>query len=207
MTIQNVAFPVQMEFRLSIRTEIRVTDAQGHLLAVVKEKMFSVRDEVRIYADDAKRNQSYSIKAKGLLAGALDWKAQRLIVAEGGRPVGTLAAQGIRTMWGAAYEVLDGHGQRQFTISDDQPWMSAVEGVIGGVPLLGDVAAAAFDYFVNPTFTVRDEQGNPAVRVHKQRSFFSRRFTVEELSPISDAEAELLLTSLIQLVLRERERG
>ncbi|WP_315941261.1 hypothetical protein [Deinococcus sp. Marseille-Q6407] len=82
-----------------------MTDADGRLLATVKEKLLSVRDEVRIYADEAKREQLYTIKAKGFLAGAVDWKAQRLIVTADGRPVGALGAQGVRTLWGAAYDL------------------------------------------------------------------------------------------------------
>lgn len=207
MSLQNVTFPVQMEFRLSVRTEIRVTDAHGQLLAVVKEKLFSVRDEVRIYADEAKRQQLYSIKAKGFLAGAMDWKAQRLIVAENGRPVGALGSQGVRTLWGAAYDLTDGQGQARYTIRDDKPWMSLVENAVDAIPFVGNFLALGFDYLVNPTYTVRDTAGTEVARISKNRSLLSRRFTVRELRPIAGPDAELLLTGLIQLVLRERDRG
>lgn len=85
--------------------------------------------------------------------------------------------------------------------------MSAVEGLIGAVPLVGDLVAMAFDYFVNPTYTVADAGGQPAYRVHKKRSLLARRFTVEELRPGQPQDEELVLLGLIQLVLRERERG
>ena len=75
------------------------------------------------------------------------------------------------------------------------------------MPLVGDVVAAVFDYFVNPTYTVRDAAGTPAFRVRKRRSLFSRRFEVEALRPVRPEEGELVTLGLIQLVLRERERG
>ncbi|MFD1731692.1 hypothetical protein ACFSC4_12440 [Deinococcus malanensis] len=85
--------------------------------------------------------------------------------------------------------------------------MSVVEGLIGAVPVVGDLVAMGFDYLVNPTYTVADIGGQPAYRVHKKRSFLSRRFTVEELRPGQPQDEELMLLGLVQLVLRERERG
>ena len=100
-----------------------------------------------------------------------------------------------------------GPGQARFTIRDDQPWMSLVEAGIGAVPFVGDIVAMGFDYLVNPTYTVLDPAGAPAYRVHKKRSFMARRFTVEELQPRAGQDDELVLMGLIQLILRERERG
>lgn len=204
--MNNIQFPLSLEFKLSIRTEIRVTDAGGRLLAVVKEKMFSLRDEVRIYSDEAKTQQAYSIKAKGVLAGLTDWKASRTIVRMNGEPVGALGAQGLKTMWAASYQLLDGSSNLWATIQDDKPWMGAIEGVVDAVPFVGELAGVAFDYLVNPTYTVRDSAGEVA-RIHKKRSWMSRRFEVEALRSLPDREAELLVLGLIQLVLLERDRG
>ncbi len=203
----NPTYPLTLEFRFSLLTELRVTDANGQLIAVVKEKLLSIRDEVRVYADEARRRQTHSIRAQGLMAGALDWRARRLIRRTDGSEVGALQAQGLRTLWGASYELLGPDGRQEFTIRDDHPWMNVIEGVIGAVPFIGDLIAAGFDYFVNPTYTVTDAAGQPAFRVRKRRSIFSRRFVVEDLRPVRPEEAELLVLGLVQLVLRERERG
>ncbi|MFC4424686.1 hypothetical protein [Deinococcus navajonensis] len=203
----NLAFPLSIEFRFSLFTELRVTDAQGVLVAVVKEKTFSIRDEVRVYADEARRIQTHGIRARGLIAGALDWRARREIRRMDGQAVGALQAQGMRTLWGASYDLLGPDEGLRFTIRDDYPWLGVVEGLIGAVPFVGDLVAMGFDYLVNPTYTVSDATGQPAYRVHKQRSVFSRRFTVEELRPGHPQDAELVLLGLVQLVLRERERG
>lgn len=203
----NPTFPLTLTFRFSLLTELRVTDANGTLIAVVKEKLFSIRDEVRVYADEGRKQQTHGIRAQGLMAGALDWRARRNIRRIDGSEVGALRAQGMRTLWGARYELLGPDDRLDFTIRDDYPWMSVVEGVIGAVPLVGDVIAMGFDYLVNPTYTVTDAAGQPAFRVRKRRSVFSRRFVVEELRPVRPEEAELVVLGLIQLVLRERERG
>ncbi|EYB68967.1 hypothetical protein DEIPH_ctg012orf0027 [Deinococcus phoenicis] len=203
----NPAFPLTLEFKFSLLTELRVTDANGTLIGIVKEKFFSIRDEVRVYADEARQVQTHAIRAQGLMAGALDWRARRLIRRTDGSEVGALQAQGLRTLWGASYELLGPDGHPEFTIRDDHPWMSVVEGVIGAVPFVGDLIAVGFDYLVNPTYTVTDAAGQPALRVRKRRSFFSRRFVVEELRPVRPEEAELVTLGLVQLVLRERERG
>ncbi|BDP43238.1 hypothetical protein DAETH_32070 [Deinococcus aetherius] len=203
----NPSFPLTLEFKFSLLTELRVTDAQGQLVAVVKEKFFSIRDEVRVYADEGRRQQTHGIRARGLMAGALDWRARREIRRVDGSEVGALQAQGLRTLWAASYELLGPDGRPEFTIRDDQPWMSVVEGVFDVIPLVGDLIALGFDYLVNPTYTVTDVAGQPAFRVRKRRSFFSRRFVVEELRPVRPEEAELVTLGLIQLVLRERERG
>lgn len=203
----NPTFPLTLEFRFSLLTELRVTDANGQLVAVVKEKLLSIRDEVRVYADEARRVQTHGIRAQGLMAGALDWRARRLMRRTDGSEVGALQAQGLRTLWGASYELLGPDGRQEFTIRDDHPWMNVVESVIGAVPFIGDLIAMGFDYLVNPTYTVTDAAGQPAFRVRKRRSVFSRRFVVEELRPVRPQEAELVVLGLVQLVLRERERG
>lgn len=202
-----LTFPLTLEFKFSLFTELRVTDASGALVAMVKEKTFSVRDEVRVYRDEGRREQTHAMKAQGFLAGALDWKARRLISRADGSPVGALQAQGLRTLWGASYDLLGPEQEARFTIRDDQPWLSVVEGAIGAVPFIGDLIAMGFDYLVNPTYTVTDAGGQAAYRVHKKRSFLSRRFTVQELQPQSGQDDELVLLGLIQLILRERERG
>lgn len=203
----NPTFPLTLEFKFSLLTELRVTDAEGRLVAVVKEKFFSVRDEVRVYADEGRQQQTHGIRARGLMAGALDWRARREIRRLDGPLVGSLQARGLRTLWAASYELLGPDERVEFTILDDQPWMSVVEGVFDAIPFVGDLIALGFDYLVNPTYTVTDAAGQPAFRVRKRRSVFSRRFVVEELRPVRSEEAELVTLGLIQLVLRERERG
>ncbi len=205
--MQNLKFPLSLEFKFSIFTELQVHDAEGKLLAYVREKTFSVRDEVKVFTDSSRKVQTHGMKAQGFMAGALDWKAKRLIRRADGTELGALQAQGVRTLWGASYELLAPNGQRLFTIRDDHPWLGVIEGVIGAVPFVGDFVAMGFDYLVNPTYTVSDASGQPAYRVFKKRSIFSRRFRVEELSPRSAENDELVLLGLIQLVLRERERG
>ncbi|WP_221090108.1 hypothetical protein [Deinococcus aquaedulcis] len=200
-------FPLTLTFKFSLLTELRVTDASGALVAVVKEKTFSVRDEVRVFADEARTQQTHGIRAEGFLAGALDWKARRLIRRVDGTPVGALQAQGMRTLWGAVYELLGPEGDLRFTIRDDHPWLNVIEGLIGAIPFIGDLIAMGFDYLVNPTYTMTDSSGQPRYRVHKKRSLFSRRFTVDTLRPGDTQDSELVLLGLVQLVLRERERG
>ena len=203
----NLTFPLTVTFKFSLFTELRVLDASGGLVAVVKERTFSVRDEVRVFSDEGRTVQTHGMKAQGFLAGALDWRAKRLITRTDGHAVGALQAQGLRTLWGAAYDLLGPDGQPRFTIRDDHPWLGVIEGVIGAVPFIGDLIAMGFDYLVNPTFTVSDTGGQPTYRVHKKRSFLARRFTIEELRPSGQEDDELVLLGLIQLILRERERG
>ena len=205
--MQNLKFPLTLEFKFSIFTELQVHDADGKLLAYVREKTFSVRDEVKVFTDSSRKTQTHGMKAQGFMAGALDWKAKRLMYRADGTALGALQAQGMRTLWGASYELLSPGGQPLFTIKDDHPWLAVIEGMIGAVPFVGDVIAMLFDYLVNPTYTVTDASGQPAYRVFKKRSVFSRRFRVEELSPRSAENDELVLLGLIQLILRERERG
>ncbi|MBZ9752598.1 hypothetical protein K7W42_17255 [Deinococcus sp. HMF7604] len=203
----SLAFPLTLTFKFSLLTELRVTDAGGHLIALVKEKTFSVRDEVKVYADEARTQQTHGIRAEGFLAGALDWKARRLMRRADGTPVGALQAQGVRTLWGARYDLLGPSDEVRFSLRDDHPWLGVLEGVIGAIPFVGDLIAMGFDYLINPTYTVSDAGGQPTYRVHKKRGFFSRRFTVEALGKHDPADDELVLLGLVQLVLRERERG
>ncbi|MFD1731693.1 hypothetical protein ACFSC4_12445 [Deinococcus malanensis] len=94
----NPVFPLNIDFKFSLFTELRVTDASGRLIAVVKEKTFSIRDEVRVYADEERRVQTHAMRARGLMAGALDWRARRELRRVDGSEVGALQAQGAHAL-------------------------------------------------------------------------------------------------------------
>ena len=140
----NPTFPLTLEFKFSLLTELRVTDAQGQLIAVVKEKLFSIRDEVRVYSDEGRTRQTHGIRARGLMAGALDWRARREIRRVDGSSVGALQAHGLRTLWAAGYDLLGPDERTEFTIRDDQPWMSLVEGVLDAIPFIGNLIVGKF---------------------------------------------------------------
>lgn len=191
----SLQFPLNLEFKISLFTELRAHDAHGTLLAVVKEKKFSIRDEVRVFSDEARQQQTHTIKADGMLAGALDFTAKRMITRFDGQTIGAVQAQGLRTLWAAGYEVYDQAGQQRFHIKDDVPWLSIID-----LPFIAD-------YFINPTYTVSDSSGRPVYKVKKQRSMMSRKFTIEALGNQQSTDDELLLLGMIQVILRERQRG
>ena len=61
-------YPLEMSFKIvAINPQVRVTDANGQLIAYVKQKAFKLREDITIFADEAQTRPLYRINANRIL--------------------------------------------------------------------------------------------------------------------------------------------
>ena len=62
--MQDIQFPVQFEFKIStLANDFKATDANGKMIAYVRQKMFKLKEDIQIFSDESKTKVNYRIKA------------------------------------------------------------------------------------------------------------------------------------------------
>ena len=62
--MQDLQFPLNFRFKIStLANDFTATDANGKVVAYVKQKMFKLKEDIVIYADESQSKTNYRIKA------------------------------------------------------------------------------------------------------------------------------------------------
>jgi hypothetical protein len=194
-----VNYPLHLSFKLiAIASQISVTDASGRLAFYVKQKAFKLKEAVTVFADAGQTLPLYSINADRML----DFSASYQFTDRNGSYIGAVRRQGLRSIWKARYEVLQGHTPI-LSIQEANPWIKVVDSVIGDIPVLGMFTG----YLFHPAYIVTRANGAEVMRLEKQPAFFEGKYTIDKLAPMTEAEELTALLALLMTVLLERSRG
>ena len=84
--------------------KFRVFDPSGKMLLFSEQKMFRLREDIRVYADEAKTQEVLAIKARQIIdfSAAFD-----VIDSATGQKVGALRRKGLASMFRDEWEILD----------------------------------------------------------------------------------------------------
>jgi hypothetical protein len=199
----NVTYPLTATFRIfALSPEIQVKNAQNEILLQVKQKLMTLREATTVFADEAKTQPLYLMKADRIMGFGATHHITR---AADGAAVGAVRADGLRSLWSARYTVLGAHGSEVFHIREENPWIKFLDALVEEIPFVGVIIST----FINPRYLLVDEGGTVRYRITKKRSFVGRNFTLEEITPDADAglDERLVALSLIQVMMLERTRG
>ena len=192
-------YPLHMSFKvLALARQISVTDAGGNLIFYVKQKAFKLKEAVTIFSDAGQTQPLYSINANKVL----DFSARYQFTDREGRPLGSVRRQGMKSLWKAHYDVLDGETP-VMTIKEENAWTKVFDSLIGEIPILGMFTG----YLFHPAYLVSRLDGTVVMRIEKQPAFFEGKFIVQKHAELNQADEERALLSLIMMILLERSRG
>ncbi|HWG84532.1 MAG TPA: hypothetical protein VNT60_03525 [Deinococcales bacterium] len=198
-----IAYPLTATFRLiALSPEVQVRDANNDLLLEVKQKVFTLREDTTVFADETRTTPLYRMRADRISG---FWAVHHITRATDGAPVGTVAAEGLRTLWSVRYQVRDAQERPVFTIREENPFIKFLDALVDDIPLVGWLLASA----INPTYVLEDETGVIRYRISKRRSLIERRFVLEQVAEDvrEDLDERLVALALIQVMLLERHRG
>ena len=192
-------FPLQLRFKFfALAPQVYVLDAGGADVCYMKQKLFRLREKVEVFSDSSRTKLLSTIQADRMI----DFNSSYSFHMADGTTLGSVRRRGIRSLWSAHYEILDGAGNLVFEIREQNPIIKFVDGLISGIPLVGMFTG----YFLHPRYAVM-QNGSPVVSMTKTPSFIEGRFVIEKSADL-DAQSELrIVFSLLMFVLLERERG
>ena len=192
-------YPLQLSFKvLALARQLSVTDAGGNLVYYVKQKAFKLKEAVTVFADAEQTQTLYSINANKML----DFSARYTFTDQQGRVLGSVKRQGMKSLWKAHYDVLDGETP-VMTIKEESPWTKVLDGLVGEIPILGMFTG----YLFHPAYLVMRQNGAVVMRLEKQPAFFEGKYIIQKQAEMESAEEERAILSLLMMILLERHRG
>jgi uncharacterized protein YxjI len=193
------SYPLELTFKFfALSPQIMINDGQGQTLMYVQQKLFKLKEQIRIFADTGRTQEIYGIKADRII----DWSARYDFTDAQGQLIGAVKRQGMKSLWKAHYDIYQGE-QVVFTIQEENPWVKIIDGLLCEIPIVGMFSG----YFFNPTYIVQRPNGREVMRLAKTPSWLSRIFTIKALDQLTPQEEPQILLALLMLLLLERNRG
>ena len=193
-------YPVDFTFKLlAIASQIYIRDANGTLLGYVKQKLFKLKEDINIFADEQQTVHLFNIKADRVL----DFSAKYNFTDASGRPLGSIKRKGMRSIFKASYEIYDEQDLQVMKINEENGWIKVIDSLIGEVPVVGMFTG----YLFNTSYIVARLDEQPIARLAKQPAFFEGKFRMTKLGDVDATEETRVLLSLLAMTLLERVRG
>ncbi len=93
---------------LALTGKLRFYDPNGNLVMFVEQKMFRLREDIRVYTDETKNQEILLIQARNIL----DWvAAYDVLDPQTGEKAGVLRRKGWRSLMRDEWQILDAHDQ------------------------------------------------------------------------------------------------
>lgn len=198
-------YPLTMTFKiLAVAPQIFIRDAAGQEIMYVKQKLFKLKEAIQVFSDQSQSQQLYMINADRIL----DFSPRYNFTSSQGLNLGAVKRQGMRSLWKASYDVLDGD-TAHFHIQEENAFIKFLDGCFTEIPVIGMFSG----YVLNPSYLVTrpgtaGAPGPTVMRLNKTPAFLESSFTIEKVDPsLTEKEEEQILLSLMMMVLQERQRG
>lgn len=193
-------YPIELSFKLlAIASQIYIRDASGQLTGYVKQKLFKLKEDINIFADEGQTQHLFNIKADRVF----DFSAKYNFTDASGRLLGAIKRQGMRSLWKANYEIFDATSNPVMKINEENGWVKVVDSLVGELPIVGMFTG----YFFNPSYIISRTDGTQVARLQKQPAFFEGKFQLSEIGQLNEEEEVRVLLSALTMTLLERSRG
>ena len=117
---------------LALTGVFRIYDANEQLIAYSKQKMFKLREDIRVYADESQSQEILTIKARQIL----DFSAAYDVMdSRSGILVGTLRRRGLKSLLRDEWEVLSPSGQVTGLLYEDNMGLALLRRLLLGTLL------------------------------------------------------------------------
>ena len=194
-----LSYPLTLSFKIvALAPQLSVIDANGNLVAYVKQKLFKLKEAVTVFADQEQTQPLFALKADRVI----DFSARYHFTDEQGLNIGSIKRQGMRSLWKARYDIMEGETE-VMSIQEENGWVKVLDGLFTEIPIVGMFSG----YLFHPVYLVLGSGDQVLVRVEKQPAFFEGRFLVEKQADLSEMDEKRVLLSLIMMLLLERRRG
>jgi len=109
--------------------KFRVYDPQGRLVLFSQQKMFKLKEDIRVYADESKAQELLCIKARQIIDFAA---AYDVVDSLEGVKVGVLRRKGIKSIVRDEWEVLDAYDQPLGILREDSVALAMLRRLVVG---------------------------------------------------------------------------
>ena len=109
-------YPLSLSFKIvALAPQIFVRDANGQSICYVKQKLFKLKEAVKVYGDESKSQILCEMNADRII----DWSATYRFSDADGEIFGSVRRKGTRSFWKAHYEIFDEDEVGSYNTFDD----------------------------------------------------------------------------------------
>lgn len=192
-------YPLDLTFKFwSLTPQMSIADAQGNPLFYVRQQLFRLKEVINVYTDASRSRELFTIKADRII----DFSARYNFSDPTGMVIGAIKRRGLKSIWKAHFDVFDGD-QVAFTIEEENPWVKVIDSLLGELPFGSFFTGHLF----NPTYLVKRPNQAIVMKLSKRPTFWSRKFTIQQVDQVNDREQTQIVLSLMMMILLERNRG
>ena len=102
-------YPINLSFKiLALASQIYIRDPDNSLMGYVKQKMFKLKEDINVFADEQQTQHLYNIKADRIL----DFSANYRFSDPSGGAIGSIKRKGMRSIFKAHYLISDASGNQ-----------------------------------------------------------------------------------------------
>ena len=197
-------YPLQIRFKLvALSPKFSITDNSGKEIMYIEQKLFALRESIKIFNNQTEKNQIYNIKTSKVI----DFGAQYYFYngSNDTDSLGSIKQEGLKTITRATYNIFDKTNNLKFTITETDPWVRLVDFLFSQIPILGWFSG----YVFHPSYDVINKETNQIVmKLTKISSFFERQFKIEVSDSNLNQEDELsCLLGLIMMIQLQKGRA
>ncbi|MDO5653140.1 MAG: hypothetical protein Q4G39_03450 [Brachymonas sp.] len=198
---RSLDFPLTVKMKLlALAPQFYVTDKRGRHIAYVKQKLFKLKEDIRIFSNEEQKNLLYTIAADRIIDFTASYSFED---ARTGQDLGSIKRKGMRSLWKAAYEVHDAFGRPQYFVSEESAFTRLLDGIFSILPVISLFAG----YVFNPSYLIKNTEGKTVMRLKKQPSLWEGIFKMEAFKPLPPADQQRLMLGLFMVIVLERMRG
>ena len=201
--LQHIQYPIHITFKIWTLSpnRVSVTDNQGKLLFVMRQKAFRLKEAIVIYGDEKLTQPLYEIRADRII----DFSARYNFSDPQGTDLGGVKRQGMKSLWSAKYDIFDRLAATtpMMTIQEDDPWIKVFDALFSEIPILGMFTG----YVFNPSYTLARSSGMNVMKLSKIPGFLSRNFTIQKVDSLDDRDEIQAILSILMMIFLERSRG
>ncbi|MEL7235077.1 MAG: hypothetical protein AAGK74_11300, partial [Chloroflexota bacterium] len=195
-------YPLDLRFKIiALAPQIIIMDATGKQILFVRQKIWNLREDVRIFRDESKTEELFRITANQLIDMGLRYHFRDT---QTNQRLGAIKQNGQKTIWRSRYDIEDQLDQAMHQLTEDNPMVKITDAVLGEIPVLGFFTG----YLLRPSFTLMNRAEKPIMRIIKEPAYYESKYRIELLERNITAEQEKrLLLGIMMMIQLTRSRG
>lgn len=199
--IKTLQFPLTLKSIVStIANDFMVYDSSGEEIFFVEQKLLPIMCDIQIYKSKESKDLLYTIEPEGpILSFSASWAIYNLEDSL----IGRLLHPSVETVWTGYYRIYNSRNEEAYDIYEDDPWIKSYNSYLKTIPILNFFTG----YFFNPSYTLKDYNGNALFQLKKEATFLGNIFTIDTISQADETDDELCLLALFMLLLQENNDG
>jgi uncharacterized protein YxjI len=195
-------YPLKIHFRLlALAPRISLTDAHGKELLYIEQKVFALKEAVKVFDNAKEKNLLYRIQANQII----DFGATYFFHTANNQSLGSVQQDGMRSLYQASYSVSNKKEEPIYKVIQTNPMVGILDSFLNMIPFAEFVTG----FILNPSYTLMECNGDkPLMHMKKKPSFFESEFEITlDHEKLSKDEEILSLLTFIMIVQLERKRG